>query len=208
MGGAIPLIHNPTPKEVDADLGPVAQSDAMLLGALCQLTDPKVIVEFGFLKGHATRAMLDNVDTDARILTYEIEDRAQYETKDPRHLIVYDDMKNFNPSLLAGRKIDLVLFDASHVWKDSIGAWGKVWPHIRKGGLVVVHDTGGYKNYNPKFPIQTEWKGHIIACPDEHDFLDHLKGDGWSVVNLVCTSKIRHGIAVLQKEYDFRTIYG
>lgn len=202
------MIYNP--KAGDFTLGPVMEPDLQLIKAVCNLVDPKVIVEFGFLRGIATRGMIEYTDRDAHIWTYEIEDRTRFATNDPKHTLLYKNMKDFSPEDIGNKKIDLVLFDASHVLSDSLPAWEAVKPHLNKGAIILVHDTGAYlkSKYNPSEISIKEVRGdYVYHCPDEHEFLKLLHAEGYNCVNFTCLTKIRHGIAVLQKEFDFTEVH-
>lgn len=185
-------------------LGPTLPPDRDLIGAICNLTDPKVIVEFGYFAGDATKAMFENVDDDCMIVSYDIKDRGFY-SLNKNHIVLLKDMKDFVPHDVDNRCVDIVFFDASHILEDSEVAFEKIKPLLHKHSIIIVHDTGVYDKdkFNPPQldyikNVKAKWVYH---CPDEHQFILNRKKEGWNVVNLFARTKIRHGIAILQKEF-------
>lgn len=201
------MIHNPNKENIH--LGPVMKSEEQLLGAICNLIDPKVIVEFGFYNGTSAKAMLESCDWDTKMYSYDILDRKEIaKIVDIRHTFIQKDMKLFEASDISNQNIDLVFFDASHELNDTIVAYERIKPLLTPKSIILVHDTGAYREevFNPSQLdyIKKVENSIVYHCPDEHIFIQKLKDQGYNVINFTCLSKIRHGIAVLQREFDLK----
>jgi hypothetical protein len=193
------------PEIKDIHLGPIMVPEQKLLQAICDLTDPKVIVEFGFFTGFSSRSMLEFVDEDAKIYSFDYLDRSEWKINDKRHTLYTKDMKQVTDEDIPGM-IDVVFFDASHVLEDTVVAYNRIKHKLKPGSIIVVHDTGAYDKdvFNPdEIPIKKIVGQYVYHCPDEHTFIQMLKDEGYNCINFTATTKVRHGIAVLQKEFDF-----
>jgi len=105
-------------REEDA-IGPLQQSEALLLFAIVRTTAPKTIVEFGFLNGHSSWNFLKAGSEDMRLFSYDISDdsrkiAAGEISRDRRFKFVFKSQTEFHAEDIEHRKIDIVFFDASH----------------------------------------------------------------------------------------------
>ena len=193
------MIHDPKPQEVH--LGPIMLPEQYLLSAIAELVDPKVIVEFGFYNGTSTRCFLEHSDVDLKIYSYDTLDRTEFKPNDSRLTLYQKDMKDFAGEDIKNQNIDIVFFDASHALEDSMIAYEKILPYLTKDSLIIVHDTGYYKEeiFNPDILIKIVKDGLVYHCPDERVFVQTLKDNGYMLINFTCTSKIRHGISILRR---------
>ncbi len=95
--------------------------------------------------------------------------------------------------------IDLVLFDASHLYTDCRDAYQRIESRLAPDALILVHDTGDW--YTGELPPQwAAWKGHRATYLEEdRRFVRYLRKEGYSDITFGTNEHLRHGYTVLMK---------
>jgi len=184
------------------ELGPLLEEDAALLQAIIKMTDPKVVVEFGFHRGTSARKMLAELDQDAKFITYDntvlpAQVSSMFKT-DPRFTFMHRSQDEFEPV----DNIGLVFLDASHDLEMNKKTFVQLLPCLREDAIIVVHDTGAWKeNWWNRTYGKTMPDGRHLHCVDERLFVNWVKEKypEYQQIHLHSLTKIRHGITLLQK---------
>lgn len=183
----------------DRAIGPMGLHDAYLLEAICKYVRPRIALEFGGLLGHSLSVMAGycdkviSVDDNAHQLLYDV--AVHY----PNVAIFKSDMRVFYPNEFGIDRIDLVLFDASHLYNDSITTFRNIEKYLSPKALILVHDTGDWKTDD--LPPQWEAFKTDRAVLLEHDrkFVRFLRGHGYLDITFESSEHLRHGYSVLKK---------
>lgn len=125
-----------------ADLA--AEAYASLLYALTLGMEAQLVYEVGVRRGHSTRAILKAlVKTGGRLVSCDIEDcGAVIEEADLRARWMFYHMDSAKFATVWERQpADMVYVDGSHEFLDVWGDAVRLWPLLRVGGLMVLHDT-------------------------------------------------------------------
>ncbi len=181
--------------ELRPSLGPIAKSEQLLLEAVCNLIDPKIIVEFGYgeeMGAVSSKIILNSIDKDAKLYSYDIVKAKAH--NDKRHTFYRKDMRDFSDEDVDG-KVDLVLFDASHDYDDYVAAFEKIQHH---SPLIMVHDTGMYNKEIFNHGCTKTINGVTYNRYENYRFIKELEKTH-NLINFTCLTKIRHGIALLKK---------
>lgn len=184
----------------DRAIGPMGLHDAYLLDAVCRYVRPQVALEYGGLLGHSLRVMAPYCG-----LVVSVDDNCGQSLQDAATLVgnawaVQCDMKNYEPSQhVTG--IDLILFDASHLYADYVAAYEKCVPLLQSRTVILVHDTGEWPPEGTPLPPQWEaWKEHRATYLEEdREFVRYLRTQGWSDVTFENPDSLRHGYTMLTK---------
>ena len=180
------------------ELGPLLEEDALLLQAVIKMTDPKTVIEFGYHRGTSSRKMLEVLDQDAKLISYDnTVDPSAVSKSDPRLTFMHKSQDEFEPV----DNIDFVFLDASHELEKNETTFKQILPHLRAGAIIAVHDTGTWKeNYWKRDVGYGLPNGHWVHCPDEIHFVNWIKQEYPQIqqIHFVTTTKIRHGMTLLQ----------
>ncbi len=183
----------------DRAIGPMGLHDAHLLDAICRYVRPKVALEYGGLLGHSLAVMSDwcghiiSVDDNAGEALRAAAEKAGNAT------VFKSDMKDFDPWFHGFKQIDLVLFDASHLFNDYRLTFEKIEPLLTERCAILVHDTGDW--FLGELPPQWDaWKEHRATFLEEdREFVRYLRSKGWSDVTFESPDHLRHGYTMLTK---------
>ncbi len=156
--------------------------EALFMYSLVKVTNPKVIVEFGFCKGFSAKNFLASMADDALLYSYDpdpVATRYARRIRDKRFRFLGKRGEDFSAEDIDHQHIDLLLLDASHEFSDSMDMFGKIYRQMAPGGIIIVHDTG---LFGTKF-MKPQWKtpdGIIVGDgyahrPQERLFVNHLK---------------------------------
>lgn len=183
----------------DRAIGPMGLHDAYLLDAICRYVRPKVALEFGGLLGHSLSVMAEHCDT-----VISVDDNA--------HQLLYDaaskygnvqvikgDMRTYG-IINNGIELDLVLFDASHLYGDNVAAFSNIEPILSPKALILIHDTGDW--YTGELPPQWEafQKERSIFLEHDRKFVRYLRCvKGYSDTTFESSDHLRHGYTILKK---------
>ncbi len=182
------------------ELGALLVEDAALLQAIIKMTDPKMVIEFGTHFGTSARAMLEALDADAKLISYDCTLLAPPYIPDPRFTFMPKSQDEFEPV----DNIDLVFLDASHELGMNQRTFAQILPHLKEGAIIAVHDTGVWeKNWWNRTVGYGLPNGHWVHCPDEIHFVNWLTKEhpDFQQIHLHALTKVRHGMTLLQKSY-------
>lgn len=185
----------------DRAIGPMGLHDAYLLDAICRYIRPRVAIEYGGLLGHSLDVMAPycglviSVDDNASVALRAIAEKVG------NAKVIQTDMTYYEPYYagIEDNSIDLALFDASHILKQSIAAFKNLTPSLSPKALILVHDTGDW--YTGELPPQWEaWKENRATFL-EHDrnFVRYLRQQGFLDITFESSDHLRHGYTVLKK---------
>lgn len=183
----------------DRAIGPMGLHDAYLLDAICRYVRPKVALEYGGLLGHSLSVMTEHcgqvisVDDNAHQLLYDAANKFD------NIRIVKSKMQEFDPLEDCLSPVDLVLFDASHIYDHSVEAFELIKQGLSDNPILLVHDTGDW--YTGELPPQwLEWQEHRnIYLQHDRKFVGYLREQGYSDITFQSSDHLRHGYTVLMK---------
>lgn len=198
----------------EAACGPIQQEEALLLFALVRVLRPRVVVEFGFHRGHSALNFLLALPPDGELHSYDISEGAaqmasQLFAGAARFHYHHKPQESFLPADVGGREIDLVLLDAAHDLDLNVATFEKLRPCLAPRAILAVHDTG------------TWWRAHMRhehlawAADRPHGWLSAEEYAPWdeerrfvnwlrethpdlSQLHLHSYRALRHGLTLLQ----------
>lgn len=184
-------------------LGPLLDEDAFFLQSIIRMTNPKVVVEFGYFWGKSSKMMLEVMDADAELHSFD-------NTKNP---VVEDKRFHFycksQEEITGIKDIDFVFLDASHYLDLNQKTFEAIKDCMSEKGIIAIHDTGTWVGGNvfnaERGHLNT--KGEWVHCPDEIDFVNWLKKEypQWQQIHFHSNRQVRHGITLLQKSVNLTT---
>lgn len=179
------------------ELGPLMPEDADFLRSIIEMTNPKTVVEFGHFWGHSAKAMLEVMDEDARLYSYDnTKDSA---IKDSR----FKFFQKCQTEIEGIHNIDFVFLDASHDLELNKKTFLKIKDELSEKAIIAVHDTGTWCDGNvfeSTMGIELP-DGSFVHCPDEIEFINWLQDEypDFQQIHFHSDTKIRHGITLLQR---------
>jgi len=205
------LQHHP---EEEA-LGPIQQSEALLLYSMARVCRPRVVVEFGFHNGDSARNFLAAMPPSSVLHSYDVAEDARTRAAEiarshPNFQFHHKSQADFTRADVGDEPVDLVFFDASHDLALNQATWKAVSPALRARALVVVHDTGTWHRSH-FLPVHEELArtgdGSWLNADEyqhrveEREFVNWLvqSHDDVSAVHFHSTNTLRHGLTVLQR---------
>jgi len=124
-----------------------------VLYQICKIIKPKIVVETGVAYGISSAHILLSLKNNQKGKLYSIDGTFRpWETKEMIGSIIPDHLKNkwdliFGKSkkklegiLFKLEEIDIFFHDSLHTYKNMIFEFETVWPHIKKGGLLISDD--------------------------------------------------------------------
>jgi predicted O-methyltransferase YrrM len=203
-------------------IGPLQQPEALLLFSIVRTVIPKTIVEFGFYHGHSAFNFLQAMASDAYLFSYDISDESQriantnFSSYD-RFRFLHKSQRDFLPSDIDYRMIDLLFFDASHDLQLNQQTFEAVVPALSEDSIICIHDTGLWnKKYcldiHRKF-IDEQGRNHWVDDisyahqNDERMFVNWIldRHPAFQAVHLHSMHSLRHGLSVLQRKRHLKT---
>ncbi len=185
---------------MEITLGPIMPEDGLLLQAIIGSTNPKTLIEFGHFWGASARVMLDAMDDDAVLYSYDNTKDSNIQN-DPRFVFYRESQTDINTDGM--NPIDFIFLDASHEIELNKQTFLKVLPHLASKAIIAVHDTGtwiGGNVFNAERGFLKE-NGEYVHCPDELEFVDWIKENypEFQQIHFHSTRRVRHGITLLQR---------
>jgi len=120
-----------------------------MLGALIEMTGAKSFIEVGVFKGYTSADIINSMPKGSYFVGIDIEDlREQENTKvynkaNTRGVVAdfiigssLTDLKQFN-----GHEFDIAFVDSAHHWAHILPEFKQVEPIVKKGGLIIYHDS-------------------------------------------------------------------
>lgn len=196
-------------------IGPLQREEALFLFALLRVVRPKLVVEFGFLRGDSALNFLAAIAPEGRLLSYDISDEAEHYAKlyfsDYGHFkFLKKSQTEFSPQDLDSQLVDFVFLDAAHDLELNQRTWQLLHPHLSEEAIVAIHDTGTWSRKHLG-PLQNRhiakenctWisETELAHQPDERKFVNWIreKHPSFSTVNLHTGNTLRHGLTLIQK---------
>lgn len=196
-------------------MGPVQQSEALLLFALVKTVVPRTLVEFGFFDGHSAFNFLQAMAADARLFSFDISaETAQIAEadfpKDPRFLFIRKSQTEFCPADIENRMIDFVFIDASHDLQLNQQTFERIYPALSSDAIICIHDTGlwhkdCFEPLHEEIAKQNRsgWVDDCTYAPhnDERRFVNWIADvyPAFQCVHFHSTRVLRHGLSILQR---------
>lgn len=197
-------------------IGPLQQSEALLLFALVKVTVPRTILEFGFLHGLSSYNFLQALPEDAHLFSYDIDRHAEEIAsrqfpEDRRFNFIRKSQSEFVHADIGGRPIDMVFFDASHDLSTNQKTFAAIQTALSDSSIICIHDTGAWQRafFTPAqhdFVEQTgpeHWLDESLYMhrKDERMFVNWILAtyQPFQAVHLHSTRVLRHGMSILQR---------
>lgn len=200
-------------------LGPLQAEEALLINAIAQVVQPKVVVEFGFYRGHSALNFLQALGDEATVYSYDVADHAVETAR-----LAFTHFRNFHfirksqddfvPEDINHQQIDLVFLDAAHDLELNQRTWHRIKDHLSERALVIVHDTGTLHRSDLEkfFPEVRPRPAHWINDTeyqhqaDERHFVNWVRAEyAYCAVHFHTVRRLRYGITVLQKDRPLET---
>jgi len=213
----IQVSHLDAYKEDGSVIGPLQQSEALLLFALVKVTVPRTILEFGFLHGLSAYNFLRALPEDALLFSYDVDKHAEKIAlcqfpNDRRFNFLRKSQSEFVHSDIGGKLVDLVFFDASHDLTTNQKTFDAIQTALSESSIVCIHDTGAWnQNFftaaQHDFVKQTGpecWLNGSLYLHrmDERRFVNWILATypRFQAVHLHSTRTLRHGMSILQRK--------
>ena len=197
-------------------LGPVQREEALLLFALCRVTRPRTVVEFGFAAGHGSFNFLQAVPPYSQVYSFDIgaasaEIARKQFAKFSNFHFVGKSQADFCPSDIGNQAVDLAFFDASHELSLNQVTFSKLAPLLSHKAIIAIHDTGTWSRSRLVPPLLEHTKLHpdqwinpeeFAHAPGERAFVDWVSKQHpeFSVLHLHSLQTARHGLSLLQRK--------
>jgi predicted O-methyltransferase YrrM len=200
-------------KEGDA-CGPIQREEALLLFALVRVVRPRVVVEFGFHRGHSALNFLLALPPDGEIHSYDVAESAaqiasQLFAGAAAFHFHHKPQQSFLPADVGGREIDFVLLDAAHDFDLNVATLERLRPCLAPDAILAVHDTGTWRRTHMRRE-HLAWaadrpQGWLSAdeyapWDEERRFVNWLRETHpeLSQLHLHSGRALRHGLTLLQ----------
>lgn len=184
------------------ELGPILDEDVSLLQAVIRMTCPKVLVEFGHFYGKSAKAMLEVMDSEAHLYSY---DPTKYAAVvDPRFTFIRKSQDEFEPL----PSVDFVFLDASHELSLNKKTFQQLLPCLSPTAIIAIHDTGTWPS-NVWNRIEGYQMGdEYVFNPEEREFVNWLKENNpeFEQIHFHTTRQVRHGITIIQRYNKLKTL--
>jgi predicted O-methyltransferase YrrM len=172
-------------------LGPIQEEDKKLIQSVILMTCPSVVVEFGTNRGESALAILEVLQ--GKLYSFDI-DKIQ-NIRHPNFIFIHRGQETYNLT----EPVDIVFFDGAHNLELNIQAYLKIEPYLTPGAIIIVHDTGTWKEMFVDNGGYMTSEGYIHQ-PDERKFVNWLTG--WNKIHFHTHKEVRHGITLLQRNKD------
>lgn len=184
-------------------LGPLMKEDAAVLQALIRATNPKTLIEFGHLLGESAKVMLEAMDSDAVLHSYDPTQDSSI-SDEPRFIF----HKQSQTEISGIENIDFVFLDASHEYDLNMETFLKIKDNLSPKAIIIVHDTGSWAGGNV-FDItwgHPDGNGCWVHRPDEQLFVDWIKKayPEFQQIHLHSVQQVRHGMTILQRYHKLK----
>lgn len=182
-------------------LGRLLEEDAGFLQSIIKMTTPKTLVEFGFLYGDSAKAMLEAMDDQAHLHSFD----PTVEGKDLGGRFTFYPISQTEFDQIPLENIDFVFLDASHELELNKITFKKLLPKLSDYAIIAIHDTGSWSEGNvwefEKGKLQAD--GSWLHCPEEAEFVNWVKEQypEWQQIHFHSKRQVRHGITLLQKYF-------
>lgn len=204
-------------------IGPLQQSEALLLFSIVKTVLPMTLVEFGFYQGHSAFNFLQAMPPGARLFSYDVSaDSLEIARKDfsryPNFKFLHKSQTDFRHADIDHRPIDLVFFDASHDLSLNQQTFQSIYPALSEDSIICIHDTGLWNKgcFEPMHHQFVEQQGHQYWLDDvsyahqnsERKFVNWILDThpAFQSVHFHSSKSLRHGLTVLQGRRTLATV--
>jgi len=204
--------------------GSICRDEALFIFSLIKMIRPKVVVEFGFARGHSALNVLTAIDKDAKLYSFDI---AEFSRKTAE--AVFNQHKNFHfrfksqldftPEDVHNQKIDLVYFDAVYDRNINMATFEKLKSSLSDESIIMLHDTNVWKktlmddahiSYASKKPNDWLNENEFQSQKGQREFFNDFleKFPEYAAVTLHSSNiPLLSGISLLQKKKVLKTQY-
>lgn len=184
-------------------MGPIQDSDALLLYALVKVTMTRRIVEVGGLKGYSAQNFLKAMDDQGILFTIDVKDIPRMAEN---HITIKSPADNVNPTTFGKEPIDLVFFDC-HQAAQQMNLLNKMEQNglIHEGTILALHDTNGHPTKLVPWAYENT-KGEWVHQTAERSMVNILNLKGWQAICLHTQPErhsknmpFRHGLTLMKK---------
>jgi len=190
-------------KENEAVMGPIQDSEALLLYALVKVTMARKIVEVGGLRGYSAKNFSKALGEEGVVFTIDIK---AIEKVAHNHITIKSPADKVDLSLIGPEPVDIVFFDChSSIQQLSLLKKMEDVRLVDDNTILALHDT----NPHPKKYVDwsfTNSKGEWIHQKEERAMVNILNEKGWQALCLHTqpdrhSKKMpyRHGITIMKK---------
>jgi hypothetical protein len=186
----------------EAVMGPIQDSEALLLYALIRVMRLRTILELGMGHGYSATNFLKAVGPKGIVYSC---DYAETHPLASNHRTIAKDAKDLTSADVDDKRLDLMFFDC-HDYKASLAAFGTLLfcGNITNHTILAIHDT----NLHPvKFNAASyRIEGGFVHQPTERKLVKHFKDLGYDAVCFHTEMDrhddelpYRHGLTIMQK---------
>lgn len=188
----------------EAILGPIQDSEALLLYAVCRVCCFRRVIEFGGLYGYSATNFLKAMEPDGVVYTVEMN---EMKLVNDRHFHVHKQAGDVLSSDFGDKPVDLVFFDVHHLGQQMAALFNlEAHGVIHDGTVLAFHDTGLHPTQETGWgvPLGNHW----IPQQIERKMVNILKNLGYEGLAFDCSDplppvKFRHGITLMMKKSLF-----
>lgn len=210
--------------EAQALNGSICRDEALFIYSLIKMIRPRVVVEFGFARGHSALNVLTAIDKEAKLYSFDIAEvsritaEAVFSHYENFHFR-YKSQLEFLPDDIHNQKIDLVYFDAVYDKAINLATFDKIKSSLSDQAIVMLHDTNVWKktmmdeshlSYAGKKPNDWLNENEFQSQKGQREFYNEFIKifPDYSAVTLhSSTTPLLSGISLLQKKSVLRTGY-
>ncbi|MBA4018960.1 MAG: hypothetical protein C0483_17465 [Pirellula sp.] len=196
-------------------MGPIQQSEALLLFAMARVTQPQVLVEFGFNQGDSAANFLRALPPSSAVHSYDISEMSRtlalkLKDRHPNFHYHHKSQIDFVPTDVADRSVNFVFIDAAHDLHINQATWRAVEPALAADAIIAVHDTGTWHRQhflpihetmskeNPERWLNSNEYQHQIG---ERQFVNWIVAStNFVALHFHASSVLRHGLTILQNK--------
>lgn len=204
--------------------GPIFKDEALFLFALVKMIRPKLIVEFGFSRGHSSLNFLSAMDKDSVLYSYDIAESAKeiaFKVFKPfrNFNFVYKSQLEFRPTDIGNKKIDLIYMDAVYETEMNLQTFDAFKSSLNDDAIIALHDTGTWHRscmedshlaYANKKPHDWLNENEYQQQKGQREFCNAFmsRNPDYNIIHFHCQHAIRSGITLLQKRSPLKTSCG
>lgn len=108
------------------------------LTSLCEVLNPRIVIELGGETGVSATMMLAGMAPDATLYTVDIRPNWKLAPTDSRRVDIVGDVNSNLPIPYA--VADLWFLDADHSYTATKAMWDRWYPRMKRGAIVLIDD--------------------------------------------------------------------
>lgn len=201
--------------------GSLMRDEALFLYSLVKMIRPKVILEFGFSRGHSSLNFLYALEKSSHLFSFDISeganDIAQSVFSDfPNFHFKHKSQLDFTPQDIDHKKIDLVYFDAVYDREMNLATFDKIKHSLSEDAIIALHDTNTWSKqlmdethiaYAKRKPQNWLNESEFQSQKGQREFFNAFINQfpEYSAINFHNSTTILAGITLLQKKKFLKT---